>query len=417
MGFQQGLSGLNVSSQSLDVYGNNIANSTTVGFKASSAQFADVYASSLYGTSGLQIGIGAKISDVAQAFSQGNIAVTENPLDIAVSGEGFFRMLKDGIETYTRNGQFYLDKDGYVINSSLQQLTGYIADSTGAITGGTPVAIQLSLAPSPPQVTSQLTVDLNLDSQESALAVAIDPADADTYHFSTSVTVFDEAGNDHGLVLYFQKTASNNWDVDGYINGTQIDLDHLNADSTMELAFNTDGTINTINGAAAAVFSLPAIAAGTLGTGAGALTITSTDFTGFTQYGTSSGVSFVSQDGYASGRIAGVSVDREGIIQGRYTNGQTRTLGQVIIHSFLNPQGLQPQGGNQWIETADSGQPVTGAPGTGVLGFVQSGAVEESNVDITGELVNLILAQRLYQANAQSIRAQDQVLQTLVNLR
>lgn len=415
MGFQQGLSGLNGAAKNLDVIGNNIANTATAGFKASSAQFADVYASSLYGVGGLQVGIGTKVAAVSQQFTQGSTSVTNNPLDMAISGEGFFRMEQGGVVTFTRNGQFNLDKDGFVINSAAQQLTGFIADSAGAIVGGTPVPIQLSLAPSPPQGTTDARLDVNLDSQQSAIAGAINPANSTTYNYSTSFTVFDEAGNDHGLVLYFQKTASNAWNVDGYMNGVQVDMDPAGAGNTMAITYNTDGSILNINGAAAAAQSLT-VPAVTLGTGAGPLTFAA-DFTNFTQYGSNSGVSFVSQNGYGSGRIAGVSVDREGVIQGRYTNGQTRTLGQVIMHSFLNPQGLQPLGNNQWFETAESGQPTSGAPGSGVLGYVQSGAIEESNVDLTAELVNLIVAQRMYQANAQTVRAQDQILQTLVNLR
>ena len=415
MGFQQGLSGLNGAAKNLDVIGNNIANTSTAGFKYSVAQFADVYATSLYGSGGLQVGIGTKVADVAQQFSQGNISVTSNPLDIAISGEGFFRMSQDGVITYTRNGQFNLDKEGYVINAANQRLTGFVADANGNVVGGSPVDIQLSLAPSPPKVTETVELVANLDSQQTAIAGAIDPTDADTYNHSTSFTVYDEAGNAHGFVLYFQKSASNTWDVDGYVNGTQIDMNGAGAGSTMTLSFNTNGTMNQINGAAAAAASVT-VPALVLNSGAAALTY-NLDMTSFTQYGSNFGVSFLSQDGYSSGRIAGVSVDRDGIIQGRYTNGQTRTLGQVQLYSFLNPRGLQPLGNNQYFETSESGQPSAGAPGSGVLGYVQSGAIEESNVDLTAELVNMITAQRVYQANAQTIKAQDAVLQTLVNLR
>ncbi|MEW5788703.1 MAG: flagellar hook protein FlgE [Pseudomonadota bacterium] len=416
MGFQQGLSGLNGASSSLDAIGNNIANTSTVGFKASNNYFADVYATSLYGGSGLQVGIGAKVADVVQQFTQGNISVTDNPLDVAISGEGFFRMSQDGVISYTRNGQFHLDSTGYIVNSANMRLTGYVADASGNIIGGAPTDLLISLAPSPPKVTEDASLEANLDSSETAIAAtAIDPADADTYHFSTSFTVYDEAGNDHGFVLYFQKTADNAWNVDAYVNGDQVDMFPGNASNTGTLDFTTAGVMDDINGAAAAAVSVT-VPAATLGTGAADL-VFDLDLTEFTQYGSSSGVSALSQDGYASGRIAGVSVDREGVILGSYTNGQTRTLGQIITYSFLNPQGLQPVGNNQWFETSESGQPVSGSPGSGVLGYVQAGAVEESNVDLTAELVNLIVAQRMYQANAQTIRAQDQILQTLVNLR
>ncbi len=415
MGFQQGLSGLNAAAKNLGVTGNNIANASTTGFKTSAAQFADVYASSTSGVGSLQVGVGTKVSAVAQSFTQGNITVTNNPLDMAISGEGFFQMSQNGIITYTRNGQFNLDKDGYIINAATQRLTGYGVDSFGHVVGGTPIDIQISLAPSPPKATTTLELNLNIDSQQTAIAGAISPANAATYNHSTAYTVYDEAGNSHGVVLYFQKSAANTWNVDGYVNGLQVDMNGAGAGNTMAITFNPGGSILNINGSAAAAQNLT-IPAATLGTGAGDLTYAA-DFTGFTQYGSAFGVSYVSQDGYSSGRIAGISVDRDGIIQGRYTNGQTRTLGQVIVHSFLNPQGLLPMGNNQWVQTGESGQPVTGAPGTGVLGFLQAGAVEESNVDMTAELVNLIIAQRMYQANAQTVRAQDQILQTLVNMR
>lgn len=415
MGFQQGLSGLSAASTTLDVIGNNIANSSTVGYKSSTSQFADVYATSLYGVGGLQVGIGTKVADVQQKFTQGNVSVTNSPLDIAISGEGFFRMDQSGVISYTRNGQFQLDKDGYIVNSSSQRLTGYIADTTGAINGGTPVAIQVSLAPSPPQATTTARMDFNLDSTSDIIAGAIDPTDSTTYNNSTSITVYDEQGNAQGLVLYFQKSASNNWDVDGYVNGTQVDLNPAGAGNSMTLQYNTDGTILNINGAAAASQTIT-VPAAVLNSGAADLSF-ALNFTNTTQYGSTFGTSFVNQDGYSSGRIAGMSVDKEGVIQGSYTNGQTRTLGQVVLTSFLNPNGLQSIGNNQWVETAASGQPSVGTPGSGTLGFVQSGAVEESNVDMTAELVNLIVAQRSYQANAQTVKAQDQILQTLVNLR
>ena len=415
MSFQQGLSGLSGASSYLDAIGNNIANTSTVGFKTGVTQFADVYATSLYGSGSLQIGIGTKVADVVQQFTQGNISVTNNPLDLAISGEGFFRMSKDGVISYTRDGQFHLDKDGYIVNSATQRLTGFLADSSGNIIGGAPSDLLISLAPSPPKVTESASLVANLNSSDAAIAGAIDPTDTDTYNWSTSFTIFDEAGNDHGFVLYFQKSASNSWNVDAYVNGTQVDMFPGNASNTGTIDFTTGGLVNQINGAAGAAVAVT-VPSATLGTGAATMTF-NLDLTDFTQYGTSSGVSTLTQDGYTSGRIASVSVDKEGLILGSYTNGQTQTLGQVVTYSFRNPQGLQAIGNNQYYETSDSGQPVSGTPGSGVLGNLQSGAVEESNVDLTAELVNLIVAQRMYQANAQTIKTQDQILQTLVNLR
>lgn len=416
MGFQQGLSGLSGAAKNLDVIGNNIANSTTVGFKSSVTQFADVYATSLTGTGGLQIGIGSQVAAVAQQFTQGSTSITNNPLDVAINGEGFFRLNNNGAITYGRNGQFQLDKDGYVVNNSGLRVTGYGLDASGNLTAATPADIQIPFADIAPYYTHNASLVANLDSQKTAMvATAINPANATTYHNSTSLTVYDEGGNDHGLVLYFQKTASNSWNVDGYVNGTQVDLNGAAAGSTMTMSFNSNGTINQINGVAAAAVSVTTPSA-VLNTGAGALTF-NLDMTDFTQYGSNFGVNSITQDGFSSGRIAGLAIANDGIIQGRYTNGQSKTLAQVTLANFVNPRGLQSMGNNQWAETSESGQPTIGSPGSGTLGIVQSGAVEDSNVDLTAELVNLIVAQRMYQANAQTVRAQDQILQTLINLR
>ncbi len=427
MSFQQGLSGLNGASVNLDVIGNNIANASTVGYKSSTAQFADVYATSLSGGGGLQVGIGSKVADVAQKFTQGNISVTNSPLDLAISGEGFFQVEQAGALSYTRNGQFNMDKDGYIVNNTGQRLTGWGLDASGNIVGGAPVSIQLSLAPSPPNATTAATLTANLDAGSTLIpgATAINPSNATTFNHTTSVTVYDNGGNAQGLVLYFQHnsvttgaTPTSSWTVAGYVNGTQVDMNGAAAGMNMSMVFDGTGSLDAaagINGAAPAAVTV-AIPASVLGTGANALNPT-LDMTAFSQYGSTFSVSYLAQDGYSSGRLAGLSVSKDGLIQGRYTNGQSTNLGQVVTHSFLNPGGLQSIGNNQWVQTADSGPSIPGAPGTGVLGNLQSGAVEDSNVDLTAELVNLIVAQRMYQANAQTISAQSQVLQTLVTLR
>lgn len=413
MGFDQGLSGLNGATQNLNVIGNNVANSTTVGFKASTAQFADAYAASLYGASNLDVGIGGKVAAVAQQFTQGNISVTNNPLDIAISGNGFFQMNQNGLTTYTRNGQFQMDANGYIVDSAGRQLTGNLA-TAGTVVGGPPVPLKVSLGVSAPSTTTtaQITANVDATSTAPAGAPAINPATPSTYNYSTTFTVYDTAGTATGLTLYFQKAAAaNTWNVAGYIGATQV----LPASPT-PIVFNPNGTLTngaapnnvaTINGAAPATLTT---------TAAGTMPAFSLDLTKMTQYGTTSGVSFVQQNGYSAGQFAGLSVDKTGLLQGRYTNGQTLTLGRVLLTSFLDPNGLQPLGNNQWAETSAAGKQNSDAPGNGVLGTLQSGAVEESNVDLTSELVQMIVAQRTYQANAQSIKAQDTILQTLVNL-
>lgn len=418
MGFQQGLSGLNGASRNLDVISNNIANSSTAGFKTSQVQFSDVYASSVYGTAALQVGIGAQVTDVAQQFTQGNVSVTNNPLDMGISGEGFFQLRPSGSDavSYTRNGQFHLDGEGRIVNGTGHILQGWLANATGSVIPGATKSIQISFDPAPPSDTDTAQLTANLDAGASTIAAAISPNTPSTYNWSTSMTIYDDLGEAHGLVFYFKKTASNAWAFDMYVNNTLVVGPPGNAATpTHTMTFNATGSVNQIDGAAAATFS-PTVPAATLNSGAGALTF-SLDMTKFTQYGAAFGSSQVTQDGYASGRIAGLSVSKEGLIEGRYTNGQSRTLGQVVLTSFNNPRGLLPLGNNQWARTEAAGDAVENTPGSGVLGVLQSGAVEESNVDLTAELVNMIVAQRLYQANAQSIRAQDQLLQTLVNLR
>ncbi|MEW5771227.1 MAG: flagellar hook protein FlgE [Pseudomonadota bacterium] len=424
MGFQQGLSGLNGAAKNLDVIGNNIANASTIGFKSSATQFADVYATSLYGAGGLQVGIGSKIADVAQQFTQGSISTTNNPLDLAISGEGFFLINQGGATAYSRNGQFHLDKPdanglSYIINNQSEQLMGYGVDANGNIVTASPAPLQISFADIAPSKTDNVYLVANLDSTETALSsAAFSTSNAATYHSATSVTVYDTLGNSHALTLYFVKTASNTWDMYGDIDGAgiaNVDFDGsgsaaLAAGDPVTLTFDTDGALLTptmpITGMEV-----------TVSTGATTPLDFALDLTGTTQYGSQFGVNSVSQDGYASGRLAGLSVAEDGTVLGRYTNSQSKVLGQVALAYFANTQGLQPVGNNLWIDSAEAGQAVIGAPGSGVLGVIQSGAVEESNVDLTAELVNLIVAQRMYQANAQTVRAQDQILQTLVNLR
>jgi len=402
MGFNQGLSGLNSAAKNLDVIGNNIANTSTVGFKASRAEFSDVYASSLYGVSKLDVGIGSKVASVAQQFTQGNVSVTNSPLDLAISGTGFFQLDQNGLTTYTRNGQFQMDKNGYIVDSAGRKLTGNLATAAGVVIGGPPVDLQVSLGVAPPNVTGTAEITANLDSTSSVIAGAINPASPATYNYSTTFTVYDTAGTATGLSLYFQKSAAAAWDVAAYIGATQV------FPGAGTITFNANGTVNLINGAAAAAVTT---------TAAGTMPAFSLDLSTLTQYGSTSGVSFVTQDGYSAGQFASLSVDKTGLLQGRYTNGQTLTLGQILMTNFLNPNGLQPLGDNQWGETTAAGKQNSGAPGSGVLGYLQSGAVEDSNVDLTAELVNMIVAQRMYQANAQTVKTQDSILQTLVNLR
>lgn len=406
MSFQQGLSGLGAAAKALDAISNNVANASTAGYKASQAQFSDVFAASLSGAGSGQVGIGTQIASVRQQFTQGNIEVTNNAMDLAINGGGFFRMSNNGTITYTRNGQFLVDKDNYIVNSLGSRLTGYAANASGAILQSSPVELHISRDDLDPLATTDMDMSLNLDSREPVVAGAIDIDDPTTYNFSTAATVYDSLGVAHTLTIFFQKTAANDWDIAYGLDGTDI----TSTATGTSVQFDATGTVS---GGGTTTFSIPAA---TLGTGAADLDFT-LDVTAATQFGSAFGVNDITQDGYSSGRLTGISVSDDGIVQGRYSNGLNRNLGQIVLVAFNNPNGLQPLGGNQWAETSQSGAPLVNAPGSSNLGLLQSGAVETANVDLTAELVAMITAQRNYQANAQSIKTQDSILQTLVNLR
>jgi flagellar hook protein FlgE len=415
MSFQQGLSGLNAAAKNLDSIGNNVANSTTVGFKQSQVQFSDVYANSLSGSETNKLGIGVRVAQISQQFTQGNITATNNPMDIAINGGGFFRMDNGESITYQRNGQFKIDNEGYIISPSGGKLTGYRADPNGVLLTGAPAPLLLSTADLDPNETTEVNAVLNLDAN-SAVPVAphavFSVGDALSYNNSMAMTVFDSLGIEHTMKSFFVRQDAvvgppaqpEGWDV-------YVQVDQEAATLEGRLAFTPSGAIDT------AQTTLPFSVTLNLPASSLATDITlDLDFTGTTQFGSAFSINAQSQDGYASGRLSGTNVDGDGVILGRYTNNQTAVLGQIVLASFANPNGLQQLGDNQWVDTQASGPPLVGVPNTANLGVLQSSAVEDSNVDLTVELVNMIVAQRVYQANAQTIQAQDQVLQTLINI-
>lgn len=464
MGFQQGLSGLNASSKALDATGNNIANAGTVGFKSARAQFADVFAASLSGSGASQVGVGTSLSSVPQQFTQGGITTSNNPLDLAINGNGFYLMSNNGAVSYSRNGQFQLDKDGFVVNSAGYRLQGVLADRlTGEINSGeTPTDLYVDPRQQDPAQTEDIRMGLNLDSREDippAGHTAFKLDDPLSYNKSTSQTIYDSLGNPHVLSYYFVKDfvpgdptiptdaspVARSWQLYATIdgtpiadaathpttnvtldpNGTAIGGDGVSLPGRAILVFDSAGKLTAINGNPVAAGSTitTTIDLDTVMTDLGKVNSASSPLTvnldvgSITQFGSPFSVTDMVQDGYSSGRLSGISIDTDGMIQGRYSNGQTRNQGQIVLATFKNPNGLQSMGGNQWQSSAASGDPLVGNPGSGLNGVIQSAAVEESNVDLTAELVNMITQQRSYQANAQTIRTQDQILQTLVNLR
>ncbi|MDA8455941.1 flagellar hook protein FlgE [Acidovorax sp. GBBC 3334] len=425
MSFQQGLSGLNAASKNLDVIGHNVANSGTTGFKASRAEFAEMVASAIGSAGGSNAGIGVELSAVSQQFNQGNISVTGNSLDVAINGDGFFTLQQpDGSRAYTRAGNFKLDNTGRVVTNSGAQVMGYALDpTTGTRTASnaTPLTFPTS-KPIPAKQTTSITAEFNLDAR--APDAAGDPtatppiAATPRSTYGTSINVYDSQGVAKPVSLYFQKNGANTWDVYDQLDDPTA-TPPVVATAIGQITFDNNGKIT---GPAATApetgFQLP-------------LTITPsppnpnnlTSYTvnakldGVTQFGKSFAVSNLSQDGYTAGELTGISIENNGTVMTRYSNGVTRAEGQVALATFRNTQGLASVGNNNWVETFESGQPVLGTPTEGKFGALRSGALEDSNVDLTAELVNMMTAQRAYQANAQTIKTQDQVMSTLVNLR
>jgi flagellar hook protein FlgE len=420
MSFQQGLSGLNATSKNLEVIGNNIANANTFGAKSSRAEFADVYAAALNGAGRSPVGIGVNLQAVAQQFTQGNISTTENPLDLAINGNGFFQV-SDGLNPamYTRNGQFKLNREGFIVNNQGQRLMGYPADGAGVIQPGTAVALQLPTGGVEPAATTEVTMEANLDSRTPVTLPTAGPQvvfdDPRTYNNATSHTIFDQMGNEVALTYYFQKVDTDSWNLYVTANGTTIGGDATNPLPVTTIEFPATGG-RAIAPPPTFTFDVPA---STNSLGATTLPINGIelDLANTTLYGSPFGVTNLTQDGYAAGQLSGITIEPSGIIMAAYSNGQTQPAGQLELALFRNPQGLAPNGNNSWSRTFGSGDPIVGVPGQGNMGVLQAGALEESNVDLTGELVSMIMAQRIYQANAQTIKAQDAVLQTLVNLR
>ena len=416
MGFSQALSGLNAAADSLDVLGNNIANSQTVGYKSGSAQFADVFANS-------QIGLGTKVSTVLQDFSGGNLESTNRPLDLGISGDGFFRMEQNGQVVYSRNGQLTMTPDGYLQNAQGARIMGYGVNAAGAVqVGGQPEVLQIEADEMPASATTEVSTTFNLDSRkvvdEDLNSVTLAGSDGSAsvpvdYHYSNNFTAYDSLGNPRNVTVYYEKTGDNQWTATTAMDGMVLMDGATPAEpQTMDMTFNENGQLTTLgNGQFALTFPNDPF----LG-GANDMALTF-DISGSTQFGNNASTTSLNQNGYTSGALVGISIDSDGTVVRSYSNEQTRPAGQIALASFRNPEGLSPAGDNTWAATDASGQELVGAPGTGLLGGIQSGAIETSNVDMAKELVSMIVTQRAYQANSQTIKTQDEVLQTAINLR
>lgn len=434
MGFSQALSGLNAASAKLDVLGNNIANTQTVGFKSSSITFADIFAGA-----GSKIGLGTQVGSTVQDFKTGNLETTGRGLDVAIAGDGFFRFqLSSGEIGYSRNGQLQMTADGNLVNSQGAQIMGYgLNDPNDAFsepaTGGSPVALRIYPDDMPAAATSRVSATYNLDaridhtnadllSQARVVTTTVPddpltPADESgsidlDYHYSNSFTVFDSLGSARNVTVYYQKTGANAWSakvaIDGYYNDTPTNDFTLEFDSSGKLvSIDSDTTKDraTIDfdttelGGSPADLSLEFILKGS------------------TQFSNSSTQNALTQDGYTSGTLVGLSIEADGTVMRKYSNERSASAGQIVLASFRNAEGLSPIGDNMWQPTVDAGSELVGTAGTGSLGALQAGAVETSNVDLAKQLVDMIVTQRAYQANSQTIKTQDELLQTSINLR
>jgi len=455
MSFNIGLSGMRAASKDLNVTGNNIANAGTAGFKQSRAEFADVYASSVLGTGKNPQGSGVLLANVSQQFNQGNINYTQNALDLAINGNGFFQVSNNGALSYTRAGYFGTDKEGNLVDNFGYNLQGYSVNEAGNIQTGQVSDLKIQTASQEPKATTKVVQGFNLNSTDIAPTDPFNRNDPRTYNSSTSTNIYDEQGNAHVMTQYFVKksvdpadpSTANSWNmfvlVDGRNPAAPVDTATWDGDTPagITVSFGSDGSLKSMseqdadaNGesdgmtynASTGLVSLsnwqPARqnSAGQWELNSAApndgLDVT-LDFRGSTQYASAFAVNSVSQDGYTTGELAGLEISETGEIFARYTNGQSKVQGQIILANFANVQGLTPVGKTQWVQSFESGEPVRNPPGSGTLGSLQAGALEDSNVELSDQLVNLIVAQRNYQANAKTIETESAITQTIINLR
>ncbi|NOT11312.1 MAG: flagellar hook protein FlgE [Methylococcaceae bacterium] len=439
MSFTTALSGLNAASNNLSVTGNNIANANTTGFKKSRSEFVDVYASSIGGVSKTQPGSGVRVSEVAQQFNQGNLDFTENSLDLAISGDGFFTLASNPTDLksmiYSRSGAFRVNKDGLVTNTQGQALLAYSPNGKTVADGfsqGVLKTVSLNTGAGLPVSTTKVDLQVNLDSNSPEPPVGtFDPLDSNSYTKQSSVSVFDSLGVSHTLTTYFVAgpvTAgpTRDWQAFHYITDNPqlpvpLDPGGVNPQIGPPVVAGTPGTAGILTFDSSGKLVAPVDAKVDLipyvtGTSAADVDVTMS-YLGSTQLSAAFSVDALKQDGLPAGRLTGVSIDDEGVIFARFSNGGATPLGKVALTRFPNPQGLSKLGNTNWAQSANSGEPIPGEAGTGNFGVIQSGALEQSNVDLSAQLVNLIVAQQAYQANSQTISTENTIVQAILNIR
>lgn len=419
MSFNISLSGLNAAQKDLDVTGNNIANASTVGFKQSRAEFADVFSNSVFSNTKTQVGSGVNTAAVTQQFAQGALQSTSNSLDLAIKGDGFYVLSpsENSLErTYTRAGAFQVNDEGYVATANGDFLQVYQVNDDGsakAVSLDSTVALQIPAEAGKPTATTAVTASLNLPASATVLtAGSFNPTDSTTYTNSTSAVVYDSLGQSHTLTQYYLKTGTSatdsTWQVHLYMDGTEAD----SSTGGTTLTFDTTGTLTS---------PLPAVATtdplNMFTNGADQSQTITLKFNPVTQYASTFQISSMSQDGATTGQLTNVSIGSDGVVAATYSNGTTTKLGMVALAKFTNPQGLTQIGDTSWKESQDSGEAIPGTPNSGTFGSINSSALESSNTDLSAELVDLIAAQRNYQANSRALEVNSTLQDTILQIR
>ncbi|WP_317850780.1 flagellar hook protein FlgE [Pseudomonas sp. A-B-19] len=442
MSFNIGLSGLYAANKQLDVTGNNIANVATTGFKSSRAEFEDVYSATRLGTGSKTIGNGVRLANVSQQFGQGDVSNTGNVLDMGIQGNGFFVLSNNGSLTYSRAGTFKTDKEGYVTNSDgTARLQGYGVDSNGKIVNGVLTDLRIDTSNLAPKSTSTVSSTINLNSTSAVIdqtvaANKFDPSKTETFTKSFSTPIFDTQGNQHTMDQYMVKTGANTWDTYTLIDGRNPDGSDptVTAPVASTMSFDATGKLTSVSTPVTPPTTPPTSVIssdlkitnwtpGSVTNGVWTANGAAADPAGLTiamasttQFNADTARSIPAQNGYATGQITNLTIDGSGVLLANFSNNQTKPIGQISLASFTNEQGLQPVGGTSWKETYASGIPGYDAPETGTLGSIVSNSLEESNVNLTNELVDLIKAQSNYQANAKTISTQSTIMQTIIQM-
>ncbi len=441
MSFNIALSGLNAAQKDLDVTSNNIANVATTGFKKSRAEFGDVYTNSVFSNSRTTVGSGVQTESVSQQFSQGSIESTDNSLDLAISGEGFFCLTSGDSQDkiYSRAGNFQVDENGFVVNQNGYNLQVYPVNNDGSVSSqslDSTSNLKIPTTAGKPTQTENVVIGLNLnasDKDPNGAGNTIDPELTSTYNSSTSVVVYDSLGQSHTATYYFCKDETSTlsgmtaWDVDIRMENSSGDKESV-LNGTFKLIFDANGALYGTS-TTDPVTSLADVSTDTFSVTSKALT----DFVGtgadgtqtivfkfpqenITQYSSSFAVSSMTQDGSTVGQLTGIDIDDSGLVSAAYSNGTTNKLGMIALAKFSNPQGLTQIGDTCWKESISSGEAVAGIPGVGTLGTIKNSSLESSNVDLSSSLVDLISAQRNYQANSKALEAASNIMQTILNV-